>query len=357
MNCTKANWIVILLSVLFLRETSFDARGSNVRTELSIYQFSANKTHYAFLHQLSDTERVLVFYQPLMRDLKVYRSKSAIIRDLSPSASERGFYVSEAEIVTPSELKSGRPFTSTLLRCSGTSRCERVFSFDGSIAQAADVGSGGLIFVGGEAEVTSRSMRPIKKFVAPRRFEIYWRDGNQKPRELTSWKSPELKSLSFANNELAFQKIGDPGRETGPDRSNSEIYLARLTSSGNLACLDDGCSTPALEYGRKLDAAPSMSADATKIAFYSASESAGQGWRYDIAIFNRGSKQVEHTIQPAPGTQLSHPIFIDEHRIRFLSFDGSTYSFQEFDTVTRKQTELGRLSLADVRAAFPEALN
>jgi len=344
--------VLLVAATLGLLVSTIFAR--NKEQTLYRYRFAANERGYMFLHAVDNDLRVLVTFDPETNQSYVEHLPHGHIWSVSAAPSNDAFYIAYSDYVSVSEFKAGRRPISTLSTCSmAPIACRPVFTFNRQIANPIDLGPDGILFVSGEPELRSDPFTPNDPFVGLREFDFFWRDSAGNIHRLTEWKAASLVSASSGNGRVVFElhpRLGSSRSKRAPRLPTSEIFSAtfRMTEQGG--SLEHDEAIPAIEVGKELDTKPYVSPDGSKVAILSASNSTEQrGRRYDVVIADIETKEILFVTKPEQGAAFSPPIFINNQTVRFMSYDGETYTFRQIDLAAKRETTLGHLQAGAIK--------
>lgn len=320
--------------------------------DLYTVQFAASSESFAFLRESGGFTPDLVVYSLAQKKVTIYRSQRLKVWSLSPNASrDGGFFVIYWKQKTPEDIRSGKTPVMHLLRCANAT-CMAVFDFHGAIQSAIDLGNGKVLFVGGVPAIFHRPLTP--DFVSFEKFDFYYRNGPGSMDRLTNWEAARLGSASLGEGRLVFDFSATPGKPTPQPiypLTKSSIWSAAFKSDGSEPQIKLEGDRPFIQYGRESDTQPSISPDGSKTAFNSSSEYIGKERRYDIVIVDNSSKREVFTIVPGTHTKFSYPVFVNDDLVRFMGFDGATYSFGQFSLSAKREEALGRIAVDDLAHA------
>jgi hypothetical protein len=164
-----------------------------------------------------------------------------------------------------------------------------------------------------------------------------------------------LRSASLGGDRIIFNFTPLPGKPTPQPPTyprSSDIWAAKISYEGGVPHLAFDGDRPFVEHGKHLNTKPSSSADGSKTAFLSSSaHTLDKRWRYDIAVLGNATKDELFTVVPEDGTKLSRPVFVDNDRVRFMSFDGQRYSFRELSVSAKQEKLLGQVTIEEISKA------
>lgn len=320
--------------------------------------FAATTGSFAFLRGL-DGGRELVIYEEAARRTVVLRASRGEFWSISPSRRADAYYVSHGMRPTAASVRDGTQPTATLLICDAKSGCRSLLARKGAIGSVAEWEGDRLLFVGGAWTLYADGPNVEPWTVSNSRSDLFATDPAGPPRRLTEWELPGLGLLSVAGPRLVFQAFPRRGFKPEQTLRRSQIYAADLSGDGRISGFDPATSEPAVSYGNRYDARPSLSPDGAMVAFLSAvSDLERTGWRYDVAVVaaELGGKLVA-SVRPPLGAELSRPVFVSPTKVRYLVADESTFHLQELDTTNGEVAALADVPMAEIARAVPRTVD
>ena len=321
-------------------------------------RFAATTGSFAFLRGL-DGGRELVIYDVAARRAVVLRASHGEFWMISPSRRADAYYVSHAVRPTVTEVRDGTQPTATLLICDAQAGCRPLLAQKGAIGSVAEWEGDRLFFVGSAWSLYADGPNIQPWTVANSRSDLFATDQSGPPQRLTKWEVPGLGNQSVAGSRLVFQASPQRRYKRGQTLYGSEIYAADLYGDGRISGFDPATSEPAVSYGDNFDTRPSLSSDGTMVAFISAvSDLERKGYRYDVVVVAAETAgKLVASVRPPPGAELSRPVFVGTTKVRYLIADGSTYRFQELDTVSGEAASLADVPIDEIARAVSRTVD